>query len=152
MNDFRYRPKNNFIQTANWQELFTLTEHWKSDLLFYKDDLRFLHKLIDNYFMYISKKENIDLVLDIEVNLLKVDRQCASLLKKTNEHLHHISELIDNPFANHSAQFRTEHEILEDAFSQFVKDFRKNRKDVFGITEHIMDGEELVRRLNIIST
>ncbi|OZV69816.1 hypothetical protein [Winogradskyella aurantia] len=152
MNDLRYRPKNNFIQTANWQELFTLTEHWKSDLLFYKDDLRFLHKLIDNYFMYVSKKENIDSVLDIEVNLLKVDKQCASLLKNTNEHLHYITEFIDNPFAGHSAQFRTDHENLEEAFTEFVKDFRKNRKDVFGITEHIINVEELVRRLNIIST
>jgi hypothetical protein len=150
MNDFRYRPKDNFIQEADWQNLYLLTEHWKSDLLFYQDDLRFLHKLIDRYFLWISKKGNIDMVRDIEVSLLEVDKQCASLLKRTNKHLQSIAELIDNPYVDNSTQFRAEHETLEEAYTQFVKDFRKNRKDVFEITEYIIDGEVLVRQLNII--
>ena len=150
MNDFRNRPKDNYIHEADWQKLYILAEHWKSDLMFYKDDLRFLHHLIDKYFLWLSKKQNIDMVQEIEVNLLKVDKQCASLLKRTNKHLHHLAELIDNPFAYDSHKFRTEHEILEDELTQFLKDFRKNRKEVFKITEHIIEGEELVRQLNIL--
>jgi len=42
MNNFRNRPKYNYIHEADWQQLIILTEHWKSDLLFYKDDIRFL--------------------------------------------------------------------------------------------------------------
>lgn len=150
MNDFRYRPKDNYIYEADWPKLYVLTEHWKSDFLFYKDDLRFLHHLIDKYFLWISKKENIDMVSEIEVNLLKVDKECASLLERTNTHLHHLAELIDDPFKYDSHQFRNEHELLEDELAQFVKDFRKNRKEVFAITKHIIDGEELVRQLNVI--
>ncbi|MFK5973327.1 MAG: hypothetical protein QM485_08600 [Flavobacteriaceae bacterium] len=59
MNDFRKRPKDNFIQETNCQELYVLTNHWKSDLLFYKDDLIFLHHLIDKYFIWITKKDNL---------------------------------------------------------------------------------------------
>jgi hypothetical protein len=151
MNDFRNRPKDNYIHEANWQQLYLLTENWKSDLLFYKDDLRFLHHLIDRYFLWISKKENIDMVSEIEVNLLKVDKQCASLLERTNKHLHHLAQLIDDSFKHDSHHFRTEHELLEDELVQFVKDFRKNRKEVFAITEYIIEGEELVRQLNIVS-
>ena len=150
MNDFRKRPKDNYIHKANWQQLFVLTEHWKSDLLFYKDDLRFLHHLIDKYFLWISKKETIDMVSEIEVNLLKVDKQCASLLQRTNTHLHHLAELIDDFFNYDSHKFRTEHELLEDELAQLVKDFRNNKKGVFEITKHIMEEEELVRQLNII--
>ena len=151
MSDFRPRPKDSYIQEADWQKLYVLTEHWKTDLLFYKDDIRFLHHLIDKYFLYLSKKENIDSVLEIEVNLLEMDKQCASLLDRTNKHLHHLAELIDDPFKYDSHTFRTEHEILEDEFAQFVKDFRKNRKEVYKITEHIMKGEELAKRLKIVS-
>lgn len=150
MNDFRYRPKDNYIHEADWDKLYVLTEHWKSDLLFFLDDLRFLHHLIDTYFLWISKKENIDMVRDIEVNLLEIDKQCASLIEKVDQHLHHLAELIDDPFIYVSDKFRNEHENLENQLAQFVKDFRKNRKEVFNITEHIIDGEVFVRRLNMI--
>ncbi len=39
MNIYWDRPKGKFIQEANWQELYVLTQHWKKDLEFYKDDL-----------------------------------------------------------------------------------------------------------------
>ena len=74
MNGYRNRPKDNYIHKADWQKLYMLAEQWKSDLLFYKDDLKFLHHLIDTYFLWISKKENINMLQNIEVNLLKVDK------------------------------------------------------------------------------
>jgi len=148
MTEFRNRPNDNYIHEADWQKLYILTEYWKSDLLFYKDDLTFLDHLIDKYFIWISKKENIDLVRDIELNLLQIYKQGNSLLKRVNKHLHHLAELIDDPFKYDSHQFRTEHEKLEDSIADFIKSFRKNRKDVFAITEYIIDNEEFVRQLN----
>ncbi|SDL36464.1 hypothetical protein [Kriegella aquimaris] len=151
MRDFRNRPKDNYINEADWQKLYVLTEDWKSNLLFYNDDLKFLLHLIDKYFMWISRKENIDMVREIEVGLLKLDNECSSLLNLTNKHLHHLGELIDNPFVYDSHKFRTEHEQLEDKIANFVKDCRKNRKEVFTITEYLIDGEEMVRKLNLVS-
>ncbi|MFT6796350.1 MAG: hypothetical protein ACJART_001489 [Maribacter sp.] len=57
MIDFRARPQDSYIHKADWQTLYVLTEHWKSELLFYNDDLKFLHHPIGNYFMRISKKD-----------------------------------------------------------------------------------------------
>lgn len=146
MSNFRNRPVDNYINEANWQQLYLLTKHWKSDLLFYKDDLRFLHRLIKKYLLWISKKENVDLVKEIEISLLIVDKQCTGLLEKTTSHLHHLTELIENPFAYDSHKFRSEHAALEDSLAHFVKDFRKNRKEIFSITEYIIDGEQLVKQ------
>jgi len=150
MSDFRNRVKDNYIHEAGWQQLYVLTEHWKSDLEFYNDDLKFLHHLIDKYFMWMSKKENIDMVRDIEIGLLEMDNESSMLIQQVNKHLHHLVELIDKSFAYDSHKFRTEHEQLEDDLAQFVKDFRKNRKEVFTITEHVIDGEEMVQRLNLV--
>jgi len=36
---------------------------------------------------------------EIEVDLLKVYKQCASLFETTHKHLHHLAGLIDNSFA-----------------------------------------------------
>lgn len=151
MSDFRNRPSGSYIHEANWQQLYVLTEHWKSDLEFYNTDLKFFHHLIDKYFMWISKKENIDMVREIEIGLLEMDNQSSMLLQQVNKHLHHLAELAANSFAYDSHKFRTEHEKLEDELSSFVKDFRKNRKEVFTITEHVMDEEEMVRRLNLVA-
>ena len=150
MNDFRNIPKDTYSREAAWQELYVLSKQWKSDLMFYTDDIRFLHHLIDKYFLWISKKEHIDKVQEMELNLLKVDKECALLLERTKQHLQHLSQISDETFRNDSHQFRAEHETLEVDLAQFVKDFRKNRKEVFKIKEYIIEGEELVRQLHNI--
>ena len=134
MKDFRIRPKDNYINEASWEQLYVLTEHWKSDLVFYHKDLRFLHLLIDKYFMWISNKENIDMVYDIEMNLLEVDKQCALLLAKVNSQLHHLAELVDDEMAD------------------FVKVFRNNRKEIFKVTEYMIDKEKMVQQLDFTHT
>jgi len=143
MSDYRYRPKGNYIHEADWQKLYLLTEHWKSDLEFYRDDLRFLQHLIDKYFIWMTKKENLEEVREIETDLVETDRNCDRLLKKTNKHLTHLADLIDDSFKYDSHVFRTEHEGLEEDIADFVKSFRANRKGVFAITEHVMDSEKL---------
>lgn len=91
------------------------------------------------------------MVQEIEGGLPKIDKQCASLLQRVNKHLTHLAALIDDSFKYDAHQFRTEHELLEDDFAEFVKTFRRNRKEVFTITEHIIDGEKMVRQLNLVS-
>jgi hypothetical protein len=73
------------------------------------------------------------------------------LLQQVNTHLHHLAEWIDDHFTYDSRTFIAEHELLEDELAEFVKDFKKNRKEVFKVTEYLIDKEETVRRLNLVS-
>ena len=82
MSDLRNRPNGTYIFDANWEELYILTKHWKSDLLFYKDDLKFLNHLIDKYFIWISKKEDSDAVRSIGKSIVKTNKLCSDLLKR----------------------------------------------------------------------
>ena len=52
------------------------------------------------------------------------------------------------PFKYNSQQFREEHQLLEDDISAFVKDFRANRKEVFEVTEHVIESEEFIRQVS----
>ncbi len=144
MSDLRARPKANFIQETNWQELYILTKHWKSDLLFYKDDLKFLHHLIDKYFIWITKKDNLKDVQKVGTSILADTKKCELLLEKIDKHLSHLANLIDEPFKNNAGQFRDEHQELEDEIALFTKTVRKNRKQLFTVTEHVLDDEQLV--------
>jgi len=147
MNNFRNRPKGNYIHEADWQELYLLTEEWKKNLLFYKDDLKFLHHLIDKYFIHIPKREDIDKLEEIEEAILKIDVKRANLLKRTNKHLSHLGDLIDDPFKYDSHQFRTEHELLEDDIVKLVDDFKKHRKNTFTTTKKALKGKETIQKV-----
>ncbi len=147
MNEFRIRPKDNYIEKANWSQLYVLTTHWKSDLEFYMLDLEFLQHVIDKYFIWMDNKKDIDNVREIESILVDTTVRCGQLKKKTARHLKHLGDLIDDPFKYDSHTFRDEHEQLENDIASFVKIFRKSRKDVFHITKQVLDSETLTALL-----
>lgn len=146
MSDFRNRPIGTYIFEANWEELYVLAKHWKSDLLFYKDDLKFLDHLIDKYFIWISNKKDVDAVRKIDNSILETAKKCSDLLKRVEEHSTHLAGLMEDPFKYDSHQFRTEHQQLEDDVTNFVKVFRNNRKDVFEVTSLVVESDDFIRQ------
>ncbi len=146
MSDFRNRPNGTYILDANWEELYILTKHWKSDLLFYRDDLSFLDNLIDKYLIWISNKKDSEAVRKIDNSILKTAKKCTNLLQRVDKHLSHLANLMEDPFKYDSHQFRAEHQQLEDDITSFVKAFRINRKEVFEVTKMVIDSDEFVRQ------
>ncbi|MCK5441798.1 MAG: hypothetical protein KAJ23_07905 [Maribacter sp.] len=147
MNEYRSKPKGKYIQEAYWQELYVLAEHWKSDLQFYRDDLRFLHHLIEKYFMWITKSENLDLVKEIMLDLFDVTTKCKDLLEKVGKHLIQVGHLVENPNEADTGIFKMEHKHLEDEIAHLIESFRENRREVFAITEYVIDSEDLANIL-----
>lgn len=127
----------------NWQELYILTGHWNSDLQFYSDDLGFLHHLIDKYVIWITRQENLDLVHSIKMNLFRTKKKCTKLLEKIDGHRKQLAYLIENPDSSAAEGIKTAHEQLEKRMADFLKTFRENRKEIFRISEYIIDSEKL---------
>jgi uncharacterized lipoprotein YmbA len=143
MSNFRKRPKGQYIHESNWEELYILTKHWKSDLQFYKEDLRFLRTLIGKYIIWITQKEHLDMVRITEIELVKMKNCYQDLLQKVNSHLKQLATMVEEGNKDESRLFRIEHEHLEDEIAEFVKAFRNNRKETFQITEYILDVEKI---------
>jgi len=143
MNTQKNDTELDFLKDGPWNELYILTEHWRSDLQFYHDDLRFLHHLIDKYFMWIAKSENLDLVKELKKGLFNLNTNCNDLLEKVKKHRNQLGYLVEDPNKGDAGIIKTEHEHLEEEFANFVKSFRQNRKEVFAITEYVIDSEEL---------
>jgi hypothetical protein len=108
--------------------------------------LRFLHHLIDKYFIWLNHKEHLDEMRDLLSGLSEIGENCDRLIKKTIEHRNHLAELIDAPFKYDSHKFRTEHEELENEIASFIKKFRKIKKETFAVSEQVINKE--VKRLN----
>jgi|TARA_R110000868_G_scaffold24592_1_gene96864 hypothetical protein len=137
-----------FKKDGPWSELYVLTEHWKSDLEFYRDDLRFLHHLIDKYFMWITKPENLDMVKELKVGLNDLKNKCKDLLEKVQRHKTQLGQMVEDYNKSDASIIRREHEHLEEEVANFVTQFRSNRKEVFAITEFIIDSESLANLMD----
>ena len=140
--EFRSRPKSNYLQSAHWQELHALATHWKSDMDFFEDELRFIDVLIDKYFKALIEQENLGKIKVLAGKLRDVRSDRDVLAQRISSHMHHIEDLMVNSFAHDASSFRKEHEILEDDLAKFVKSFRQIKHEVFQLTEAIARTEK----------
>lgn len=143
MSDEEHSQEIDFLEDGPWDELYVLTEHWQSDLEFYRDDLRFLHHLIDKYFIWITRQENLDRVRKLKTALQKITAKAKDLLEKVGKHRVQIGYLVVDTSQADAGIIEMEHEHLEEEIAQFVKAFRENRKEIFAMTEYVIDSEEL---------
>lgn len=143
MKFFRNRPKGEFMQNRNWQELFMLAERWKSDLLFYKDDLKFLRHLEDKYFLWIEAQTDLENIRKAGESILKDTRDCDELLELVDKHLAHLSTLISETEKQNQKEFRAEHLELKEAVSQFIENTKENRRQLFKVIEFDVETAKL---------
>ncbi len=141
-------PGTSSPEKTNWQELYILSKHWKSDLEFFKQDLRFLQHLVDKYIIWITKKQNLEMVTAIQKKEHDLSIECDRLINNISDHLYEGRQLIENSASKNENGFKKNHLILETKMAQFVKTFRENRKEVFKVTEYVMDSEELKSMLH----
>ena len=139
--ELRIRP-DNYLQTAAVQELHVLTSHWQSDMAFFADELRFIDVLFDKYFNALIDPENIGKTKAVASKLsnLKSDREMLS--SRISDHLHNMKEFMTNTPQNDLTILRDEHVSLEEALTEFIKNFRVVKREIFEVTERIARTEK----------
>lgn len=143
MNKMRIRPKSDYLQTASWENIYVLSEHWQSDLYFFRDEIRFLDTLFSKYFIWMTKEENISKIQNLVTQLEGLKKKNEELSNQLNTQFSHITLLMENAFSHDDQKFRDEHEKLEENITKFFKDFRALKKEVFEIMEHVLESEKL---------
>ena len=147
MEDFQSIPRDNYIMKADWKQLYALTEHWHSDLIFHRDEIKFLYHMVNKYIMWLTRYEEVEMVRKIRSRLGEVRRECLELVEQVEIHLRHLSDLMENPFAHDSQALRNEHGELEEALASFAKHFRLVKKETFKITESLMDSPQVAEHI-----
>lgn len=139
-------PKSS-LNVETWISLSALTRHWQSDLEFFEDELRFLHTLINKYFLWLIDEENIVKTRKLVKKLVEIETRRNLLFQKTEKHLKHLQGLIENPFSHDAHVVNIEHSALEEKIADFVKEFRSLKHEVFALTEHILESEKVQHML-----
>lgn len=147
MDTLASRPKGPYIFEADWKSLYFLTKHWISDLTFYRDDLRFLHHVMHDYFVWLFDEDRAIEGSQIMQKLENLNLQREALILQTQEHLTHLADLINDPFKYDSHVFRSEHAALEEEIVKFIKDYRICKKEALSISKGIVSSEGFMNQL-----
>lgn len=142
MINYRNRPKGNYIKDANWNELYLLSEKWKSDLEFYLYELNFLETLIESHFSELLLTENLDELRELQIELYELKNQSEYLLSYTKNNLECIVDVINNVYIHETSSLRIENEQLEENIVRFVNGEREIKKFIFNMIKSILENKK----------
>ncbi|MDC6351923.1 hypothetical protein PP178_10190 [Zeaxanthinibacter sp. PT1] len=126
----------------NWKKCYILANHWKSDLEFYREELRHLHHIINSYSIWIVKEDNQHLLETMERKLYQTRTMCEELIHRVSTHVMDLGRYVEKDTLKASARLTDIHTALGKDITAFVHSYRNCRKEIFSNTETILDTEK----------
>ena len=142
MDELRIRPRSNYLHSANWQELYLLTKHWKSDIKFANYEINFFKGLVDKYFIWVKDKDQITQVQHLANILVHLTSELENIDMAITKHLNYIRLFINSNFSRDEEVFRAEHAMLEDKIVGFTNALRETKREIFNLTEEMLNNEK----------
>jgi hypothetical protein len=115
-------------QADLWRSLYALSQHWQSDIGFYK--------------------ENIEQTRTMVADVTNLEKDRMKLKEGIDRHLKHITSLVENPFSQNAQVHKDEHVKLESDVALFSKKFRSVKTEVFKLTEHVIHSEKVKKMID----
>ena len=119
-----------------------IVKHWQSDVAFFQDEIYFLATLMDTYLKWLMIDENIGRTRVVASQVAKTGNECKLLDQQLRRHLEAISSAIKERSPEADKELMQEQERLESVFTKYVKEFREIKKEVFSLTERVMESEK----------
>ena len=147
----RLKSSASFVHQANWQELYESSNHWPSDLGFLRDELKFLSRLVTTYFSPLIEDHRSELLQNISARLLKKAAECEELINLAQTHNQRLillaEEQDESPERIQSPQMREEHKKLAQELAEFQFSVAALKKEIFDLTEGLMQSDKLQKLL-----
>lgn len=125
-----------------WSDLVAIAERWKSDVEFFHDELKFLHDLVNKHFTQLILNEDAGSARSIVSMLSEIRKRTEILFQDVQGHINHLTGLIENQFSHEATECKNEHAKLEIRMTNFVKDFRSIKKEIFSLARIILQLEK----------
>lgn len=120
------------------EEIHDDSKHWKSEIDFINDELRFLEHLISSHyinFMDSGLKKNIE---DFSKKIHSEQKIGNSLYKLINKHEKILSDLIETESVTSNLNYIDTHNQLEKEVRIYFRNHKKLKKTIFSIVEEII--------------
>jgi hypothetical protein len=146
--NFTFRPAGKYMLEAGLDDIHTLTRHWKTDLAFYHDEIRFLTDLIGRYAALLITDEHITRLKALEQRLSNAESLLNILEEKVTKHLNYVDDLIEGVVRISETTFRLEHAKLENEVMYFIDELRTVKKEIFQASEEMFKATEVKQLVN----
>jgi hypothetical protein len=141
MKNYRIKPTADYIKVANWDKLYILLEHWRSDIEFYLFDIQFIETLIEYHFTELLEYENLDELRELQLEIFQLKNQCEYMQQRIDLNLENIVKIIDKKYKHSVKNFRIENEQLEDDIIEFIKNERETKQILFSMIKDVIENE-----------
>jgi predicted phage-related endonuclease len=145
-NDLKIMPGADHI--SEWSRMFSVLENMQSELNFYQDELLFLNKLIEKYFMHLMEDESLHTLNDISIRLQKIEAIRKSIHSENYRIMKKIGLLLENPFSHNEHEIQDHFNINFSHINEFKMGLRVLKSEIFEILEKSLRSEKARKLLS----
>ncbi len=118
---------------------YEMAMEWISELSLYKDEMQFLKRLIDRYYLEVVKLENLDEIREEVMQLQDLGHANKSLLKEVSQYRDRLTLFIDRPKDSVSPELESTHRLLQKKMATFKLRFHSVKQEIFGIANSVLE-------------
>ncbi len=124
-----------FLHQFSVEELYVLTTHWMSDIVFFEQEINYFQSLIVRYFLPNVGEGNMMLIKSLASHFESLDMRKEQLRKNVVEHQSRLSELLDISHVENESELNVLHSDLEGKLFDFIKALRQIKLEFFNATK-----------------
>jgi len=111
---------------------------WTNELEFVEDERIFLEHLLGSHFLALSTPKLYEPTKELIKELKNVENRRDELLVTIKIHKKRIVILIENIGLLEKLEIKNEHNKIKIEFENYMRDFKKAKKDIFDMIKEIM--------------
>ena len=130
----KIHSSSGFSHKCSVEELYVLTRHWLSDIIFFEKELNHFKSIFHRSILPQAQKLKYNNIQQTLAGLNNLHLQKDYLKRNIIAHQNQLSAILDN---NTYVDLNAEQSRLECAIFDFIKAFRAIKLELFDATEYI---------------
>ncbi|PHN01018.1 hypothetical protein CRP01_39115 [Flavilitoribacter nigricans DSM 23189 = NBRC 102662] len=131
------------------EELHRRSQFWLSETAFWKEELKFMRKLVRNHLLYFMDEERHPETTRLTQGLLSLKNDLRTIEDNIREHESHLKTLLLARTERKEKAFRREHGSLEHLIGQFTEDYKTTKKKLFREADAVLKEEKVQRLISL---
>lgn len=125
-----------FSHACSAEELYVITRHWLSDIIFFEQEINFFQSLVQNYPYGERAFENS--WSTIQKHLADIEKQKGILKDRIFAHQNELSTILDKNIAEKQDSYNLVQSQIETELFDFIKTFRNVKRELFETSDYIL--------------
>ena len=124
--------------SARSLQYYVIAKKWRSDLEFYKAEIRFLRSLLDGYFFAMTHIGEKGSVAQISSDLMKLEVDKNQLERSLDEQIKQLELMSEDVIPENAASLAGKQIGLENMVSSLLSEYKELKIKIFSLMQKVM--------------